>query len=118
MNETILNFIYDCLKDANIPYFLANDHSVGMHDLDLGLRNSILKDNKVPTVSALETFDAETLYHFSDYYNCSYSFFQLPDKRLLFICPYLLSDVNEQDLRQLLNISGIPETQFTQLRDY
>ena len=118
MNETILNFIYDCLKDANIPYFLANDHSVGMHDLDLGLRNSILKDNKVPTVSALETFDAETLYHFSDYYNCSYSFFQLPDKRLLFIGPYLLSDVNEQDIRQLINISGIPETQFTQLRDY
>ena len=114
----ILNFFCNCLKDTNIPYFLTSDHSVSMHDFDLGLRNSILKNNTISTVSALESYDSNALYHFSDYYSCSYSFFQLTDGRLLFIGPYLLSNVTEQDIRQFMNNSGIPETQFSQLRDY
>ncbi len=118
MNEMILNFFCNCLKDTNIPYFLTSDHSVPMHEFDLGLRNSILKSNTVSTVSALESYDSNALYHFSDYYNCSYSFFQLPDERLFFIGPYLLHDVSESDIRQLMNISQIPETLFPQLRDY
>lgn len=118
MNEMILIFFCNCLKDTNIPYFLTSDHSVSMHEFDLGLRNSILKSNTVSTVSALESYDSNALYHFSDYYNCSYSFFQLPDERLFFIGPYLLHDVSESDIRQLMNVSHIPETLFPQLRDY
>ena len=118
MNETILNFFCECLKEANIPFCITSDHAIGMHELDLGLRNNILKENKVPTVSALEHYDKSSLYHFSDFYNCSYSFFQLPDERMLFVGPYLLYDVTEQDIHQFISNSHIPETQFTQLRDY
>ena len=89
-----------------------------MADFDCGLRNTILKNNIPETISSLEDYDANALYHFTDYYYCNYSFFQIPDGSLFFIGPYLLKEVSETDIRQLMNVSQIPETLFSQLLDY
>ena len=118
MNQTMLDFLCNYLSSINIPYHLTEDMNSSMADLDLGLRNTILKNNCTETTSSLENFDPHLLYHFTDFYQCNYSFFQCTEKRLLFVGPYLLKDVCEADIRQLIMISKIPETLFSQLLDY
>lgn len=102
----------------SIPFYLASQKPVTMSAIDLGLRKSILKDVVQGTISSLADYDAHALYHFSDFYNCNYTFFQLPDERFFFIGPYLYKDMSEADIRQLITVSDIPESLFSQLQDY
>lgn len=118
MNQAIYDFLCKYLSEMNIPFHASADNSVLMPDLDLGLRNSILKEYQRETVSSLEEFNTNALYHFSDYYNCNYTFFTMPDKRFFYIGPYLFHDMSEADIRQLIAASGIPESLFSQLQDY
>ena len=118
MNQTILDFLCNYLSSINIPYHLTKDFNSSMADFDSGLRNTILKNNSIETTSSLESFDSHSLYHFTDFYHCNYSFFQITEEQLFFIGPYLLKDVHEGDIRQLMTISKIPETLFSQLLDY
>lgn len=118
MNQTIFDFICNYLTNMNIPFSVSFKENCTLPDIDLGLRRSILKDSALPTVSSLQDFQPQALYHFSDFYYCHYTFFQLPDKRFFFIGPYLLKDMNEAEIRQLISISMIPESLYNQLKDY
>ena len=118
MNQAILDFLCKYLSSINVSFYIAASQNTTMADFDLGLRNSILKNISVETTSSLEEFCPHSLYHFSDYYSCCYSFFLLPDERFIFIGPYLLKDVTETDIRQLMSASNIPESLFSQLQDY
>lgn len=118
MNQPIYDFLCNYLKEMNIPFHASADSSVLMPDLDLGLRNSILKGYQRETVSSLESFDPQALYHFSDYYDCNYTFFLMPDQKFFYIGPYLFHDMPETDIRQLIASVGIPESFFSQLQDY
>lgn len=118
MNQDILNFLCNYLSSINIPYYITDDTNASMADFDLGLRSSILRNVTIKTTSSLENFNPQVLYHFNDYYSCNYSFFVLPDERFLFIGPYLLKDIQESDIRQLMAVSEIPDTLFHQLQDY
>lgn len=118
MNQAIYDFLCKYLTEMNIPFRASADATFLMPDLDLGLRNSILKEYQRETVSSLEEFNAQALYHFSDYYNCNYTFFIMPDQRFFYIGPYLLKDMSETDIRQLISAAGIPESLFSQLQDY
>lgn len=118
MNHAIYDFLCNYLTEMNIPYHASIDKTVLMPDIDGGLRNSILKKYQKETVSSLDTYRADALYHFSDYYNCNYTFFQMPNQQFFYIGPYLFSDMTESDIRQQLNITGIPEALIEQLQDY
>lgn len=118
MNQCILDFFCNYLLSINIPYYLTTDSHPLLSDFDLGLRNSILKSAAPETSSSLESFHRDSLYHFSDFYNCCYSFFQLPDDRFLFIGPYLLKEITETDVQQLITMLHIPDSLFHQLKDY
>lgn len=118
MNQAILDFLCKYLESINIPYHFASDSNTSMADLDLGLRNSILKNINVKTSCSLENFDSLSLYHFSDFYYCNYSFFQISEECLLFIGPYLLKEIGETDIRQIMIVYEIPDTLFPQLLDY
>ena len=118
MNYAILDFLCNYLSSINIPYHLSENMNPSMADFDCGLRNTILKNKSIETISSLENYDSHSLYHFTDYYYCNYSFFQVSEKCILFVGPYLLKDVSETDLRQLMTFSKIPETLFSQLLDY
>ena len=118
MNQAILDFLCNYLSSINVSYCFSEDTNTSMADLDLGLRKSILKNLTAETTSSLEEYDRHSLYHFSDFYNCHYTFFQLPDERFLYIGPYLLKDINDADIRQLMTLSDIPDSLFNQLQDY
>lgn len=118
MNQAILDFLCNYLSSINIPYYLTDDSHTSMADFDSGLRNTILKNINVKTSSSLENFDPHSLYHFTDYYHCNYSFFQITEELLLFIGPYLLKEICETDIKQLMAASEIPDTLFPQLLDY
>ncbi len=118
MNQVIFDFLCNYLKNLNIPYFLSNDKNFTLADLDLGLRKSILKDNLIKTVFSMPEYNKEALYHFSDYYNCHYSFFHLAEEHFFFIGPYLQKDMLEADIKELITISDIPESLLPQLQDY
>ena len=118
MNQVIFDFFCNYLKNLNIPYFLSNNTNFTLADLDLGLRKSILKDNTVKTVSSIQDFDTQALYHFSDYYNCCYSFFQMPTESFFFIGPYLQKDMKEAEVQELIDNSDIPKSLLPQLLDY
>lgn len=118
MNQVVFDFLCTYLKNLNIPYFLSVETNFSLADFDLGLRKSILKDNIVKTKSSMQDFDKQALYHFSDYYNCCYSFFLLPEEQFFFIGPYLQKDMKETDIQKLIAASNIPESLFPQLLDY
>lgn len=118
MNQVIYNFLCNYLTEMNITYHVFTDNSAQMPDIDGGLRNSILKKYQTETVSSLDHYRADVLYHFSDYYNCNYTFFQMPNQEFFYIGPYLFKDMTETDIRQQLNIIGIPEGLFSQIQDY
>ncbi len=118
MNQTIYEFLCSYLTDMHIPFHASADNNFLMPDLDMGLRNSILKNYCRETVSSLADFNPQTLYHFSDYYNCNYTFFQMPDMQFFYIGPYLFKDMSDSDIHQLIAAIDIPESHFTQLQDY
>lgn len=118
MNQAILDFLCNYLSSINISYHFADSGNTTMADLDLGLRNTLLKKIPMETTSSLQEYVPDSLYHFTDFYNCCYTFFQLPDKRFLYIGPYLLKDILETDIQQLMSVCNIPESLFPQLRDY
>lgn len=118
MNQVIFDFLCNYLKNLNIPYFLSTDKNFSFSDFDLGLRKSILKENTVKTVSSMPEYNKEALYHFSDYYNCHYSFFHISEEQFFFIGPYLQKDMLEADIKELMTASNIPESLLTQLQDY
>lgn len=118
MNQAILDFLCNYLSSINIPHYLTTNANTSMADFDSGLRNTILKNISLDTSSSLDTFDPHCLYHFTDYYHCNYSFFQISEGQFLFIGPYLLKNICEADIRQLMTFSNIPDTLFPQLLDY
>lgn len=118
MNQAIYDFLCKYLTEMNIPFHASVDDTILMPDIDAGLRNSILKEYQRETVSSLADFNPNALYHFSDFYNCNYTFFVMPDQRFFYIGPYLLRDMAEADVRQLITTAGIPESLFAQLQDY
>ena len=118
MNQAIYDFLCNYLTEMNIPYHASADKNTLMPDIDGGLRNSILKNYHRETVSSLSDYQTNALYHFSDYYNCNYTFFQMPNQKFFYIGPYLFKDMSESDIRQQLTIIGIPELLFSQLQDY
>lgn len=118
MNQAIYDFLCNYLTEMNIPFLASVDDTILMPDIDAGLRNTILKEYHRETVSSLDDFNPDALYHFSDYYGCNYTFFMMPDQKFFYIGPYLLKDMTETDIQQLLAVAGIPESLFKQLQDY
>lgn len=118
MEHPVFTFLQNYLSDLHIQYVLANGADVDLSSLDLGLRNSILKCSKGSQNHALEKLEAHTIYHVIDYYECSYSLFQFPDRQILFIGPYLTKEVSYHDIHTLMNNLQIPAELFQQLQDY
>ncbi len=118
MNQSIFDFLCKYLTDMNISFHSSADKSLLMPDIDAGLRSTILKGYTRETISSLESFHPEALYHFTDFYNCNYSFFLMPDQHFFFIGPYLFDDMTESSIRELISVTGIPASLFSQLQDY
>lgn len=118
MNQAIFDFLCRYLTDMNISFQSPADKSFLMPDIDAGLRNTILKGYARETISSLEAFNPEALYHFTDFYNCNYTFFRMPDQHFFFIGPYLFKDMTESSIRELITTTGIPASLFSQLQDY
>ena len=51
MNQTIYDFLCNYLTEMNIPFHASVDATFLMPDIDMGLRNSILKGYQRETVS-------------------------------------------------------------------
>lgn len=118
MEHSVFTFLQNYLSDLRIQYVLANGTDVDLSSLDLGLRNSILKRSKTAPNNTLKQLEPRTIYHIIDYYECSYSFFQFPDKQILFIGPYLTKEISYHDIQTLMNTLQIPPELFPQLQDY
>lgn len=118
MEHSVLTFLQNYLSDLHIQHVLANGADIDLSVLDLGLRNSILKHTITTPNSMLKELEPHTIYHISDYYECSYSFFQFPDRQILFIGPYLTQEISYHDIQTLMNNLQIPAELFPQLQDY
>lgn len=119
MEHPIYSFFINYLSDLHIHYVVTDGTGIGLSDLDLGLRNSILKLTETSTQNAIPSIDTQTIYHITDYYECSYSFFKFPDKKqFLFIGPYITTEFSRNDIAVLMKRLAIPEELFSQLQDY
>lgn len=118
MEHSVFTFLQNYLSDLHIQHVLTNGAGVDLSSLDLGLRNSILNRSKTAPDSPIKELEAHTIYHIVDYYECSYSFFQFPDRQILFIGPYLTKEFSFHDIHTLMNNLQIPAELFPQLQDY
>lgn len=119
MEHPVFSFFLNYLTASHIHYVITDNINTALSDLDLGLRNSILKltDTQIP--NPLTRMDAHTIYHITDYYECCYSFFKLPkEQQYLFIGPYLTGDFSGNDISGLMQTLAIPTALFPQLQDY
>lgn len=118
MEHSVFTFLKNYLSDLHIQHVLTDGAGLDLSSLDLGLRNSILKRSKTTPDSPIKELEAHTIYHIVDYYECSYSFFQFPDKQILFIGPYLTKEFSFHDIHMLMNNLQVPAELFPQLQDY
>ena len=117
MEHPAFAFVTDYLSDLHMNCIITTDTTIALSSLDLGLRNGILKMNE-PAPSGI-TPQKHTIYHITDYYECSYSFFQFPDeKKFLFVGPYLSKSFGDSDIYRLIDTLHIPEELFSQLQSY
>ncbi len=118
MEDSVFTFLQNYLSDLHIQYVCTEDTGITLSTLDLGLRNSILKHSGSPHDSPIKHLEPHTIYHIVDYYECSYSFFQFPDRRLFFVGPYLTREFSLHDIHTLMNNLQIPSELFPQLQEY
>lgn len=113
------SFLFDYLMDCRIPYTIIKQNDIDLSKLDMGLRNTFLKVVHDTTTRDFSQIDSNTIYHIFDYYNCTYSFFQLKDQnKFLFIGPYLLETIDDSKIISLMNSLHIPNDLFAQFKDY
>lgn len=119
MEHPVLSFLLNYLSDLHLQCILSDGVGIDLSNLDLGLRDSILKLSLSSTSGILKTLEKDTIYHITDYYECNYAFFQFPtEKQFLFVGPYLTKDFADSDILDLMNRLQIPSALFPQLRDY
>lgn len=119
MEHPVYSFFLNYLSDLHLHYVITDGTDLDLSALDLGLRNSILKLTETPTENALPSIDERSVYHITDYYECSYSFFRYPNERkFLFIGPYITTDFSRNDIVVVMNKLDIPDALFPQLQDY
>lgn len=119
MNQSLFLFFQEYLADLHIQVRTMEKKSFSLSCLDLGLRNSILKQMSEPSAPAFAMPRSQCLYHIVDYYLCHYTFFLLEDEAsLLFVGPYCTQNLEDSDIRSLMNQLQIPEELFPQLRNY
>ena len=119
MTHPVLSFLFDYLSDLHIQYALTDGAGIDLSSLDLGLRNSILKLSDSAPDNTLTSLEKNTIYHITDYYECSYSFFQFPEeKQFLFIGPYLAKEIPYSNISALMEKLQIPAELLPQLQNY
>ncbi len=120
MKNPILSFLTDYLSDIHIKSVLTNDKNICLSDLDLGLRESIIKEPPKNTSHLLNRIADHTLYHITDAYRCSYTFFSVQDDpaSLFFIGPYTLCHFTDTDIHQIMEQLSIPSKLQPQLSQY
>lgn len=119
MEHPVYSFFLNYLSDLHLHYVITDGGDIDLSDLDLGLRNSILHLTEASAKNALPSVDERAIYHITDYYECSYSFFKYPNtKQFLFIGPYITTELSSSDITALMNNLEIPDALFSQLQDY
>lgn len=119
MEHPAFTFVIEYLSDLHMNCVLTADTAITFSSLDLGLRNSILKADEPASSGSLFKPRKHTIYHITDYYECSYSFFRFPDEsKFLFIGPYLAKNFEDSDIRRLMEALRIPSELFPQLQSY
>lgn len=119
MNHPVLTFLLDYLSTINIQYIFTDGADFDLAFADFGLRNSILKHTDMLQANPIRTLAPHTIYHIVDYYECRYSFFQFPEEeKLLFIGPYLTSEMSYNDIHTIMNQLHIPTELFPHLQEY
>lgn len=81
MEHPVLSFLLNYLSDLHLQCILTDGKGVSLSSLDLGLRDSILNRTDDSPSGILKTLEENTIYHITDYYECSYSFFRFPSEK-------------------------------------
>lgn len=119
MEHPVLSFLRNYLSDLHLQSVLTDGEGITLSSLDLGLRNSILKVADTADASPFPALEPDTIYHITDYYGCSYSFFQFPsEKKFLFVGPYLTKEIHASDIHSFMDNMAIPPALFPQLEEY
>ncbi len=119
MEPSVFDFALSYFDDLQLHYNIARERNITLPDLDLGLRNSILKRPAGGNASPLSSVDSGTVYYVTDYYRCNYIFFELPESQgLFFLGPYLTEEIDAPTIHHLIQTLQIPDEQFSQLQDY
>lgn len=119
MEHPVFSFLLSYLSDLHIHYVITDGSHTDLSDLDLGLRNSILKLTDTPAETVKTSASEQTIYHITDYYECCFSFFRFPpEKQFLFIGPYLTKEFSSDDISALMKKLAIPDALLPQMQNY
>lgn len=128
MVNKILTFFQKFLTANNIPYHLIDPSVNPMPDIDKGLRLSIMTPDQLSKFRETFRFDvpALTLFEYKDDFLCNYTMIRLPEQYteadpmhpLLIIGPYLIEQIDNQRIIQLIEDRHFPSGLISQLREY
>ena len=88
--KEITEFLQHILESNHIPVHYINlpYEENTIINLDMGLREKILQFENIKKYATpfFHSFEKETLYIFTDIFQCSYATLMLPDEKTLFLC--------------------------------
>lgn len=121
MKNEIFDFVINYLKSLHINCLKVSDSIESFSNIDLGLREVILGlSSEAETIEKMiDDININTIYHFTDRFNCNYSVFCLPDSdEYEIIGPILLREMEQRDIYYMISELNIPLEAYDQLKEY
>ncbi len=120
MEQILLNFVQDLLKNNTIPVSCVTLPCEDYSWLDFGLRATILKNHDHEYIRTyLDKLEENIIYYLKDTLRCVYTFFRIPDSTKVLICgPVLFEEMPPAKLNEVFRKMKIPEIQQPVLQGF
>ncbi|MBR5248527.1 MAG: helix-turn-helix domain-containing protein [Lachnospiraceae bacterium] len=117
-----LSFLTSILKNYHIQTHLLTEDTAQKCNLDLGLRELLGKDIRLPLQQFIkEHIHPKTFYRISDSFHCKYVMFLLPQTEpptTMVIGPYACMEITKEIIYQIIDEYHIPPDLFPQVEKY
>lgn len=125
MDNSVLLFVQKLLSVNNISCHIISTSFKNFKEIDLGLRNNILKNQDInyELYTFIHNCKNNVLYNIIDSYYCSYSLLMLPPQQYgnscyLIIGPYIFENIDSIRFTQITEFLKLPIELIPQMREY
>lgn len=126
MRSNMLSLFKQLIEVQKVNFTILEPPYEKLEHFDLGLRKTIYQDYSfTPFLDFLISLSKPILYHYTDLYQCNYSFFQLNENEedsrgssFVIIGPYLSEEISSDQFHLILEKICLPISMENEIREY